>query len=132
MSVAKSDSVRATLAAATVLTLCIQPATLGAGLLVVLRMASDAVSNRDTAINLRARASDRDLIDRAAQAQGKTRSEFMLEAARERARQVLVDQVFFQLDAKAFKRFEKLLEAPVGASSKRLIDLLQRKAPWEK
>ncbi len=95
-------------------------------------MAADAVSTRDTAINLRARAADRDLIDRAAQAQGKTRSEFMLEAARERARQVLVDQVFFQLDAKAFKRFEKLLEAPVGASSKRLIDLLQRKAPWEK
>jgi uncharacterized protein (DUF1778 family) len=56
----------------------------------------------------------------------------MLEAARERARQVLVDQVFFQLDAKGFKRFKKLLETPVGASSKRLIDLLQRKAPWEK
>ena len=35
-------------------------------------------------------------------------------------------------DAKAFNRFKKLLETPVGASSKRLIDLLQRKAPWEK
>jgi uncharacterized protein (DUF1778 family) len=56
----------------------------------------------------------------------------MLEAARERARQVLVDQVFFQLDARAFMRFERLLEAPVGASSKRLIGLLRRKAPWEK
>jgi uncharacterized protein (DUF1778 family) len=95
-------------------------------------MASNAVSNRDTAINLRARGTDRDLIDRAAQAQGKTRSEFMLEAARERARQVLVDQVFFQLDVRAFKRFNKLLDTPVGASSKRLIDLLKRKAPWEK
>jgi uncharacterized protein (DUF1778 family) len=80
-------------------------------------MASDAVSNRNTAINLRARASDRDLIDRAAQAQGKTRSEFMLEAARERARQFLVDQVFFQFDAKAFKRFERLLDAPVAGQN---------------
>ena len=75
-------------------------------------MASDAVSTRDTPINLRARAADRDLIDRAAEVQGKTRSEFMLEAARERARQVLVDQVFFQLDAKAFKRFKKLSKRP--------------------
>ena len=73
-------------------------------------MASESsTSTRDTAINLRARATDRDLIDRAAQAQGKTRSEFMLEAAREKAQQVLVDQTFFQLDSKTFKRFVRLL-----------------------
>jgi uncharacterized protein (DUF1778 family) len=77
-------------------------------------MASDAVSKRDTAINLRARASDRDLIDRAAQAQGKTRSEFMLEAARERARQVLVDQVFFQLDAKRSSGSRSCSKHPSG------------------
>jgi uncharacterized protein (DUF1778 family) len=95
-------------------------------------MASDnSVPTRDTAINLRARAADRDLIDRAAQAQGKTRSDFMLEAARERARQVLVDQTFFQLDSRTFKRFAKLLDAPV-APAKKLIKLLQRNAPWEK
>jgi uncharacterized protein (DUF1778 family) len=92
---------------------------------------SDSVFTRDIAINLRARAADRDLIDRAAQAQGKTRSEFMLEAARERAQQVLVDQTFFQLDAKAFRRFGRLLEAP-PQSSRKLVDLLRRKAPWEK
>jgi uncharacterized protein (DUF1778 family) len=88
-------------------------------------------ATRDIAINLRARAVDRDLIDRAARAQGKTRSEFMLEAARERARQVLLDQTFFQLDAKTFKRFTKLLEAP-PRSPLRLVELLQRKSPWEK
>jgi uncharacterized protein (DUF1778 family) len=94
-------------------------------------MASEnSTTTRDTAINLRARAADRDLIDRAAQAQGKTRSEFMLEAAREKAQQVLVDQTFFQLDSKTFKRFVHLLDEPV--QSKRLVDLLQRKAPWEK
>lgn len=94
-------------------------------------MASESsTSTRDTAINLRARATDRDLIDRAAQAQGKTRSEFMLEAAREKAQQVLVDQTFFQLDSKTFKRFVRLLEEPV--QSKKLVELLQRKAPWEK
>lgn len=92
---------------------------------------ANSALTRDTAINLRARAADRDLIDRAAHAQGKTRSEFMLEAARERAQQVLVDQTFFQLDPKRFKRFARLLDAPV-ARAKELVDLLQRKAPWEK
>lgn len=92
---------------------------------------ANSTLTRDTAINLRARAADRDLIDRAAHAQGKTRSEFMLEAARERAQEVLVDQTFFQLDPKRFKRFARLLDAPV-ARAKELVDLLQRKAPWEK
>ena len=92
---------------------------------------ANSTLTRDTAINLRARATDRDLIDRAAHAQGKTRSEFMLEAARERAQQVLVDQTFFQLDPKRFKRFARLLDAPVSRA-KELVDLLQRKAPWEK
>jgi uncharacterized protein (DUF1778 family) len=92
---------------------------------------SNSVPTRDIAINLRARAADRSLIDRAARAQGKTRSEFMLEAAREKAQQVLVDQNFFQLDSKTFKRFAQLLDAPVQSSS-RLVDLLQRKSPWEK
>jgi uncharacterized protein (DUF1778 family) len=92
---------------------------------------TNSTLTRDTAINLRARATDRDLIDRAAHAQGKTRSEFMLEAARERAQQVLVDQTFFQLDPKRFKRFVRLLDAPV-ARAKELVDLLQRKAPWER
>lgn len=92
---------------------------------------SNTTLTRDIAINLRARATDRDLIDRAAQAQGKTRSEFMLEAARERAQQVLLDQTFFQLDAKAFKRFGELLDAP-PRSTRKLVELLQRKSPWEK
>ena len=92
---------------------------------------ANSALTRDTAINLRARAADRDLIDRAAHAQGKTRSEFMLEAARERAQQVLVDQTFFQLDPKRFKRFARLLDAPV-LRAKELVELLQRKAPWEK
>jgi len=92
---------------------------------------SNAAPTRDEAINLRARATDRALIDRAAQAQGKSRSEFMLEAAREKAQRVLVDQTFFQLDAKAFKRFIELLDAPAEPSRK-LVALLKRKPPWRK
>ena len=48
---------------------------------------------RDAAINLRARPDQRDLIDQAAAVLGKNRSDFMLEAACERARAVVLDKV---------------------------------------
>ena len=48
---------------------------------------------RNTAINLRALPEQRDLIDQAAGLLGKTRSDFMLESACERAQTVLLDQV---------------------------------------
>lgn len=85
---------------------------------------------RDSAINLRALPSQRDLIDRAAKALGKNRSDFMLEAACERAQAVLLDRVFFNLDAKAFKQFNDLLDAPVkpNAGLKRLLAV---KPPWK-
>jgi len=67
---------------------------------------------RDAAINLRARPEQRDIIDQAAQLLGKNRSDFMLEAACDKAQSVLLDQVFFRLDAVKFRQFVKLLDAP--------------------
>ena len=46
---------------------------------------------RDAAINLRALPEQRDLINKASQVLGKSRSDFMLEAACERAQSVLLD-----------------------------------------
>ncbi len=42
-------------------------------------------------INLRTPPAQRELIDRAARLQGKSRTDFMLEASREKAEQVLLD-----------------------------------------
>ena len=71
---------------------------------------------RDAAINLRALPEQRDLIDRAAGLLGKNRSDFMLEAACHKAQTVLLDQVFFNLDADRFKQFMNLLDAHPGAN----------------
>ena len=78
---------------------------------------------RDAAINLRALPEERDLIDQAASVLGKNRSDFMLEAACERAQSVLLDQVFFRLDADKFNQFVALLDAPQtpNAGLERLI-----------
>ncbi|GAB2576637.1 DUF1778 domain-containing protein [Dyella jejuensis] len=85
---------------------------------------------RQTIINLRALAPQRSLIDQAAQVAGKSRTDFMLEAACEKARQVLLDQTVFALDAARFKRFQALLDAPVEQGAA-LRKLLRRQAPWE-
>lgn len=84
---------------------------------------------RDAAINLRARPEQRDLIDQAAQIMGKTRSDFMLEVACEKAKSVLLDQVFFSLDEERFKAFNDLLDAPV-AENPGLERLMAIKPPW--
>lgn len=86
---------------------------------------------REVTINLRARTSQKDLIDRAAEAQGKKRTEFMLEAACERAEQVLLDKAFFTLDVQRFKKFVEILDAPL-ANSDRLAKLLAKRAPWDR
>lgn len=84
---------------------------------------------RDAAINLRARPEQRELIDQAAQLLGKNRSDFMLEAACDRAQSVLLDQVFFKLDAGKFRQFAKLLDAPPKRNPG-LERLMAVKPPW--
>ena len=86
---------------------------------------------RDIAINLRARSDQRDLIDRAASALGRNRSDFMLEAACEKAQAIVLDRTFFALDDAAFARFTALLDAPVEANPA-LNQLLARRPLWEK
>lgn len=88
-----------------------------------------ALVMRDAAINLRALPEQRDLIDQAALVLGKNRSDFMLEAACERAEAVLLDQVFFRLDAEKFDQFVALLDAPPKPNPG-LERLMAIKEPW--
>jgi len=87
-------------------------------------------AGRGVTINLRADERKRSLIDRAAERLGKNRSEFMLEAAYREATTVLLDQRFFLLDEKAYKRFTAALDKPPG-ENRRLRRLLVTKAAWE-
>lgn len=86
---------------------------------------------RGTAINIRAQERQRLLIDRAAELLGKSRSDFMLEAACHEAENVLLDKRLFMLDARAFNAFQRCLDAPVK-NNKALKAMLHHKSPWEK
>ena len=90
-----------------------------------------AQANQSVAINIRAKARQRDLIDQAAQRLGRSRSDFMLEAACREAQDVLLDQTFFTVDAGTFAKFQALLDRPLPPTDK-LRRLLKTKAPWDK
>lgn len=86
---------------------------------------------RGETINLRATARQKELIDRAAGALGRSRSDFMLETACQEAEAVLLDRRYFTLSADQFKKFNAMLDRP-PKDNPRLRRLLQTQAPWER
>ncbi len=92
-------------------------------------VSNSSTSTRDVTINIRAKQAQRDLIDHAADIQGKSRSEFMLESAYQKAQDVLLDRCFFGLDASRFAEFIAILDAPTTANPK-LQKLLSTTPPW--
>ena len=94
---------------------------------------SQAVSRkrRDISINMRLPRQVLQLIDTAANVLSKTRSEFILESARQHAINVLLDQRFFVLEDDLFAEFVRQLDTP-PATNEKLKKLMSRKAPWEK
>lgn len=89
-----------------------------------------AVTTRDATINIRVTQVQRDLIDAAAEAQGKSRSEFILEVAVQKAQDVILDRTVFYVDEQTFNDFLDLLDQP-PVYSDRLNKLLNTKAPWD-
>jgi uncharacterized protein (DUF1778 family) len=65
---------------------------------------AQAQAQEPVTISIRAKAGQRDLIDQAADRLGRSRSDFMLEAACRQAEDVLLDQTYFALDARSFVR----------------------------
>ena len=80
------------------------------------------------AVNLRVRGDTRSLIDRAAKAHGKSRSDFMIDAARRAAEDALLDQALIRVDQETYDQFLKILDQPPGG--KGFERLLKAESPW--
>ena len=85
---------------------------------------------RDT-LNLRIPPAERNLIDRAAESKGKTRTDFILEAARRAAEDALLDRTMFSVGAEAYAEFIRRLDAPAQPNA-RLRRTMKVRAPWTK
>jgi uncharacterized protein (DUF1778 family) len=87
---------------------------------------------RDQALQLRAKAEQRQLIDQAAAAEGISRTEFILRSCQEWARDVRLDRTLFSLTPEQTRALLADLEDPgVAAQDQASIDrLLVMPEPW--
>lgn len=90
---------------------------------------SPATPRRDT-LNLRIKPQERGLIDRAAALTGKTRTDFVLEAARHAAEEALLDHIVFAVSPEAYAAFLSRLDEPPKPND-RLRRTMQTVPPWE-
>ena len=86
--------------------------------------------SQSVAINMKADPRVRSLIDRAAKLAHRNRTEFVLEAAVQRAEEVILDQAFISVEPERYQKFLDALDAP-PVSNPRLQRVLKNKAPWE-
>jgi uncharacterized protein (DUF1778 family) len=80
---------------------------------------------RTKRLNIRATSQDEKLIRRGAKQRGVNLSSFVLESARLRAEQTLADKRTFELNAKQWSEFLRLLDEP-PKDKPRLRELLSR------
>jgi uncharacterized protein (DUF1778 family) len=94
-----------------------------------MRSTNEQPSKRQT-LNIRIKAEERGLIDRAARACGKTRTDFILDAARRAAETTLLEQALIRVGPQAFDAFLARLDAP-PQPNERLRKTMQTTPPWE-
>lgn len=93
-------------------------------------MSTKSASETNThPVNLRVRDDVRVLIDRAAKAHGKTRSDFMIEAARRAAEDALLDQTLVRVDSESYKHYLAVLDQPPGGEG--FERLMSAPKPWQ-
>lgn len=93
-------------------------------------MTHSTVTRRSDHINIRVTPDTLGLIDRAARASGKTRTDFILDTVRKAAEEAVLDQRLFALNPEQWSAFIAALDAPPQPNPA-LEALLARKPLWE-
>jgi uncharacterized protein (DUF1778 family) len=70
------------------------------------------------------------IVDRAASMRGRSRTDFVREAAVRAAEDVLMESTLVRMSPSGFNAFMKALAAP-DAAVPEMVELLKRPAPWE-
>lgn len=92
--------------------------------------AANSMAMKRETLNLRIKPAERDLIDRAAKARGKNRTDFVLEAARAAAEEALIEQRIIMADPEAYQEFLARLDQTPSPNAA-LRKTMQTPAPWE-
>jgi uncharacterized protein (DUF1778 family) len=91
----------------------------------------DPARLRRETLNIRITPEEKGLIDRAARAKGKNRTDFILEAARSAAQEALVDQLILTVGTEAYEVFVARLDAPPRVNEG-LLKTMRTLPPWDK
>ena len=87
-------------------------------------------ANKRNTLNIRVKVEDQLLIDRAAKARGKTRTDFILDAVKREAEDTLLDQALISVSEEAYQAFLALLDKPPKPNAA-LKKTMQTSAPWK-
>lgn len=92
-------------------------------------MAANA-ARKEHPISMRLPEADIAMIDRAAGLRGRSRTDFVREAAVRAAEDVLMENRLIRMSANGFTEFMAILSAPATVVPE-MVELISRPAPWE-
>jgi len=91
---------------------------------------SRPVERKEHPLSMRLPEADIAIIDRAATLRGRSRTDFVRDAAVRAAEDVLMDTMPIRMSPAGFKAFMAALSGPATAVPE-IVELFQRPAPWE-
>jgi uncharacterized protein (DUF1778 family) len=91
---------------------------------------SRAARRQEHPLSMRLPEADIAIIDRAATLRGRSRTDFVREAAVRAAEDVLMETLPIRMSAAGFKAFMAALSAPATPVPE-MVELFRRAAPWE-
>lgn len=91
---------------------------------------SKAMVRKQYPISMRLQEADIALIDRAADLRGRSRTDFVREAAVRAAEAVVLEDAVLRMSPDGFEAFFEAIAGP-GAPVAEMVEILRRPAPWE-
>lgn len=89
-----------------------------------------APERKDHPLSMRLPGADVAIIDRAASLRGRSRTDFVREAAVRAAEDVLMETIPIRMSPEGFKAFLQVLAGPPQPVPE-MVELARRQAPWE-
>jgi uncharacterized protein (DUF1778 family) len=87
-------------------------------------------AKKEYPLSMRLPGADISLIDRAASLRGRSRTDFVRDAAVRAAEEVLMESLPIRMSTRGFAAFLEAIDAP-AKPVRELVDSLRHRAPWE-
>ena len=91
---------------------------------------SRATERKEYPLSMRLPEADIAIIDRAAGLRGRSRTDFVREAAVRAAEEVVMENTLVRMSPKGFKAFLQVLAGP-AKPVREMVEVARRRAPWE-